>query len=104
MLNLELWKKKRKELKLNYDELAKLSGVSKRTIEEIFRGNTPSPRIDTVQAIERVLGLVSNESKTLTEDETEVLNKYIEVKGALGEKGKNLIIEFCDALTDKFSR
>ena len=56
-MNLELWKARRKELGLRYDDLAKAAGVSKRTIEDIFRGYTTTPRIDTVEAIERALGL-----------------------------------------------
>ena len=56
-MDLELWKKRKKELHLNNEELAKLAGVSKRTIEDVFRGFTATPRIDTVEAIERALGL-----------------------------------------------
>lgn len=56
-MDLELWKKRRKELGLRYEDLAEKSGVSKRSIEDIFRGYTTSPRIDTVEAIERALGI-----------------------------------------------
>lgn len=56
-MDLELWKKRRKELGLRYDDLAEKAGVSKRTIEDIFRGYTTAPRIDTVEAIERALGI-----------------------------------------------
>lgn len=59
-MDLELWKKRKSELHLNYEKLAKISGVSKRTIEDIFRGFTTTPRIDTVEAIERALGLASS--------------------------------------------
>ena len=56
-MDLELWKKRRKELGLRYEDLAEKSGVSKRSIEDIFRGYTTTPRIDTVEAIERALGI-----------------------------------------------
>lgn len=56
-MDLNLWKSKRKELNLRYEDLAKAAGVSKRTIEDIFRGYTSNPRIDTVEAIERALGI-----------------------------------------------
>lgn len=56
-MNLELWKQRKKELHLNYTKIAEVSGISKRTVEDIFRGFTKTPRIDTVQAIERALGL-----------------------------------------------
>lgn len=56
-MNIELWKSRKKELNLNYETLSKISGVSKRTIEDIFRGFTRTPRIDTVEAIEKALGI-----------------------------------------------
>lgn len=46
-----------KERKITYAKLAELSGVSVKTLESIFAGNTPHPRIDTMQAIERALGI-----------------------------------------------
>lgn len=58
-MNLELWKQKKKELHFNYSIISEKSGVSKRTVEDIFRGFTKTPRIDTVQAIEEALGLSS---------------------------------------------
>ena len=65
MLNLELWNKTRKEQKITLDILSKKSGIALSTIKEIFRGKTLTPRIDTVQAIERALGL----APTFTEEE-----------------------------------
>ena len=59
-MDLELWKKRRKELGLRYEDLAQKSGVSKRTIEDIFRGYTTTPRIDTVGALERALGIYTS--------------------------------------------
>ena len=58
-MNIELWKKRKKELKLTYDKLAEISGISRRTIAGIFGGdsNYQSPTFNTVQAIEKALGL-----------------------------------------------
>ena len=56
-MNIELLKKAKKEKKLSYDELAKQTGLSRRAICSLFSGETENPRIDTMQAIERVLGL-----------------------------------------------
>lgn len=67
-MDLELWKKRRKELGLRYEDLAAKSGVSKRSIEDIFRGYTTTPRIDTVEAIERALGI--NEKSSPAEQES----------------------------------
>ena len=56
-MNLELYKEKKRELKLTFDDLANISKVPRRTIISIFSGNTPFPRIDTVEAIEKALGI-----------------------------------------------
>lgn len=57
MANVEYLKAKRKELKITFEELSSKSGIPLRTLENIFHGITINPRIDTMQAIERALGL-----------------------------------------------
>ena len=54
-MDLELWKKRKKELKLTYQRISNLSGIPNRTIEDIFAGKTPNPRERTVRAIDMVL-------------------------------------------------
>lgn len=46
-----------KEHKITYDELAQRTGLSKSCITKIFGGYAKYPRVDTMQAIERALGL-----------------------------------------------
>lgn len=65
MASIEALKKAKKLHKLTLDELAARSGVAKRTIEDIFQGKTKNPRVDTMQALERALGL----APTFTEEE-----------------------------------
>ena len=65
MINVERLKKAKKEKNLSYDELAELTGISRRAICALFSEKTENPRIDTVQAIERALGL----APTFTEEE-----------------------------------
>lgn len=62
MYDLELWKARKKELKLTLDDISERTGVSISTIKDIFRGATYAPRLDTVQAIEEALELTSNKS------------------------------------------
>ena len=50
-------KKYLKEHKITYKMLAEMSGVPESTLKNIFGGFTPNPRIDTIEAIERALGL-----------------------------------------------
>lgn len=67
-IKLENWKKAKKEKKLSYDDLARLTGYSRSTITNIFCGYIDLPRHETVQAIERALGLtpeLTDEEKAL---------------------------------------
>ena len=88
-MDLELWKKVKKEKKLTNQELAEISCVPKRTIENIFSGHTKFPRADTVEAIEKALGLNKMNSTheenvlynlilQLTDEETEELSNYVD--------------------------
>lgn len=79
-MNLDLWKKRYKELGFkNYGELAEKADVSKRSIEDIFRGFTKNPRTDTVEAIERALGIYTSrkiEKDHVIQDEVELADYY----------------------------
>lgn len=57
MNNLQYYRDRKKKLKLTNDAIAEISGIPKRTVEDFFRGASQNPRIDTVQAIERALGI-----------------------------------------------
>lgn len=59
MNNLQMYRNKKKELKLTNEKISALSGIPKRTVEDFFRGATPNPKIDTVEAIEKALGISS---------------------------------------------
>ena len=98
MANIEFLKEKRKELKLTFDELAARSGIPIRTLENIFHGITKNPRIDTMQAIERALGLAPtfteeeralglNDSHliALSDDDRELINLFAEAEEKLGK-------------------
>lgn len=85
MFDIKLYQKRRKELKLTYDDLAKLSGVSRRTIAGMFGEDKAyqSPNITTIAAIEKALGLSEDGSKysvpkgyDLTEKEKRLLDAF----------------------------
>ena len=65
MLDIVSYKNRKKELGMTFEDLSNLSGVPVQTLHNIFRGHTTTPRIDTVQAIERALGL----APTFTDEE-----------------------------------
>lgn len=81
-MDLNLWKQRKKELHLNYDKIAELAGISKRSVEDIFRGFTKTPRIDTVQAIERALG-INEKSPSEGKSSGKWINVYGEIAAGI---------------------
>lgn len=84
-------KKYLKENHITYEELSKISGVSISTIKKIFSGVSQYPRIDTMQMIEKALGIenepaeISESNKNLlellsqlTDEEVDELSNYID--------------------------
>lgn len=69
-MDINAWKKRKKELHWTHDDLARESGVSRRTIARIFSGNpdSPSPTLNTVEAIEKALG-IENPTLEWTEED-----------------------------------
>lgn len=63
-MDLELWKAIKKQKKMTIEEIAQKANLPKGSVQNIFAGYVPSPRIDTVEAIERALGL--NNKQTLS--------------------------------------
>lgn len=56
-MTIEEIKKFMKEHKITYDDLSEKAKIPIGTLKSIFSGRTPNPRIDTMQAIEKALGL-----------------------------------------------
>ena len=56
-MNLELWKKTKKERGMTYKDISQLSGIPVGTLKNIFAGYTPDPRQSTIKAIELALGV-----------------------------------------------
>ncbi len=60
--------KRKGDMGLTYEEIAKMSGVPMGTVQKVLGGITRSPRYDTLLALEKVLG-VDSASKCLRENE-----------------------------------
>lgn len=77
MINIELWNKRKKELGWTLDDIAEKSGISRRTVARVFSGNPkyPDPTYNTVQAIERALGL-SKEPEWTDEEKAQGVGSY----------------------------
>ncbi len=105
MINLQLWKKTKKEIGKTLEDISKETQISISTLKDIFRGKTTSPRIDTVQAIEKALGLapqwteeeqaqgVGNHAIVLSQKEKERLNVLMDSDDVLGEEFTNAYLK-----------
>ena len=71
-IDIQKWKKAKKEKKLSYDDLAEITGYSRSTITNIFCGYIDLPRYETIQAIERALGLDESVPE-MTDDEKKLM-------------------------------
>lgn len=100
-------KKYLKEHKITYKMLAEMSGVPESTLKNIFGGFTPNPRIDTIEAIERALGL--NEKSSPAEQESfkipDSLKPYqfafFEGMDGLSEESVKDILKYVDYVKSK---
>lgn len=92
-MDIEKLNEERKRRGLSIEALANLAELPKSTIEKILFGIVKNPRLDTVEAIERALGL--NEKSPAITDETKmrtlsIPEKYKDIRVALNEGNKNL--------------
>ena len=115
MQNLQFYKVRKKQLKLTNLLIAEKSGLPRRTVEDFFSGSTTNPRIDTVLAINKVLGIksdadwtdedtvagVGNHSTFLSAAEWEWLELRSEIIEARGEEYLNTLIELIKTLSKK---
>ena len=87
-----------KSNKITYEELANRSGLSISTIKKIFSGISKYPRVDTMQIIEKSLGLDKEKSlpSELTKGEQDWLKLYYE----LNEDDQATLINVVQAFKD----
>ena len=106
-MNIKKYQDRKNELNLTYDDIVRLSGVSKRTIAGFFGGDPKyaNPSIDTLRAIDKALGL--NELEWTDEDKAEGVGshsvklsadewEWLELRSELLEAGGQ---EYLDTLT-----
>ena len=96
-MDIEYLKKIKKQKKMTLDEISEKSGIPKRTIEDIFRGATKHPRIDTMQAIEKALGVYNEKTPS---DETEGAQEWMQLYYALTEENRALLVKLVTAFKD----
>ena len=123
MVKIALLQQRKKELNLSYDDITERTGCDRRSLIRIFKGDTPCPRIDTLQKIAKVLELPIDEITTdndykvteplaqtltpfkqpensLTHDEQTMLDLYRK----LGKTSKGSLIEMLKNAVDNKSQ
>lgn len=77
-LSIEEINEERKRQKISVPELARRAGLPQSTVEKVLFKIVKNPRLDTVQAIERALGINNEPEQTdkLTSEERELLNHF----------------------------
>ena len=98
MATLTQWKEQKKSLKLTNQEIANAANLPLRTVVQVMCGKVKNPRNDTVQAIERALGLAptfteeeralglsENHPIALSDDDRELINLFAEAEEKLGK-------------------
>lgn len=81
-MDLNLWRSAKKEQHLTIAEIAKRAGLPKGTVQNIFCGYVPNPRTDTVEAIERALGL-NEKSPTVRDAQSDIVENFVKEFGDL---------------------
>lgn len=61
-MDLQTLRNAKKAKKMTLMDISVASGIPKRTVDDIFSGHTVNPRIDTLDAIERALGIQTAKS------------------------------------------
>lgn len=74
-----------KQNKITYEKLSELSGISISALKKIFSGQAKYPRVDTVDAIEKALGLDEKpyDWYMLTPQENELITEYRQLVPAM---------------------
>lgn len=104
-MNIEQLKNEKKKRKMTLQEISDLSGIPKRTVDQIFSGKTTNPRVDTLKAIEKALGINSEwtaeeyangvrefKKELITADEDELLYLFREIGKKHGKQAQQAII------------
>lgn len=112
-IDLQKWKEAKKKIGWTYETIADQAGVSKRTVEDIFRGYNKNPKIETINAIENALGLrgdvdinerglyLDKVKELVTVDEYLLLTYYREIGQKYGETQKALSLEILRLIAEK---
>ena len=92
-MNLETLREAKKKAGLTIAQIAQRANLPKGTVQNIFCGYVPNPRSDTLEAIERALGLSDEGYRdTLPFEVTPMEEELVRTFRTLSEKDKQLFL------------
>ncbi|MBE5967693.1 MAG: helix-turn-helix transcriptional regulator [Lachnospiraceae bacterium] len=92
-MGLEKIAEYKKKMGLTNEELSRLSGVPKGTIDKILSGVTKDPKLETLKAIARVLGCSLDDFDDTENRTTHSEPTYEDLHYLIARNGKNLSTE-----------
>lgn len=107
MFDIQSLRNRKKQLKLTNQDIADKAKLPLSTVEQVMCGKVKKPRIDTVQSIERALGIISpddlsdTQKESITPLEMLMLDKFRQIGIAYGEQGQERAIEILKLAFDK---
>lgn len=78
-MDVNLIKSIMKEKKMTQKDLSDITGVPLQTLKYIFTGRTLYPRIDTVEAIEKALGISAQGDNNISLKEREIVDLLMQL-------------------------
>lgn len=114
-MDIQIYKQTLKERNWTYEDLSEATGLSLGCIKRLMSGISAHPRIQTIEAIEKALGInllySSSEEKSagwydtkkmnVTPDEEDVLIAYRKVKQKYGNALNKSILLYLNTLCEK---
>ncbi len=93
-MGLEKIEEYKKKLGLTSAELAERAGIPKTTLDKILSGVTKDPKLETLKAIARVLGLTLDDFDDRDiPDSKKPEPTYEDIKSLVARNGKHLTVE-----------
>jgi transcriptional regulator with XRE-family HTH domain len=99
-MDIDYVKKVMKERKITYEELAKMTNLSISAIKKILSGIAKYPRIDTVEAIEKALGLQNEKTPPQLSDGEQ---KLIELFRLVPQDQQDLVLSMINGAIESLN-
>ena len=104
-------KKIAKQKKMTYREISEKSGIPLGTLNNIFSSQTRNPRLDTIQKIERALGIGWTEEeyaagivptvvRNVTPEEDDLLQAFRDLGAKKGEHAQALALKMIEEMVN----